>query len=244
MLGETSNHNNIVREETMTEAITEKVNAMPCDIGDSNTNSSIPSNGPQDPTSISTSTTATTTTTTTIASTAAIVAKVTGREDETKSNTTDVTTEEEETAKDVKQEPIVSSSKRSRPAYKYDPNKITLRFLFANRDGLTVTIECEPTDTVGEVKGALLSVWPEGTFLIYFVDSAIACTLVLLKHHRFNLFFLIFAACFSRPTSMFGWRQSSTCMYGKRLSNARHSHTSGLSSSYLQNTSDTRQCFS
>jgi hypothetical protein len=58
--------------------------------------------------------------------------------------------------------PVVSASKRSRPPYKYDPHKITLRFLFANRDGLTVTVECNPTDTVGEVKGALLSVWPEG----------------------------------------------------------------------------------
>ena len=62
--------------------------------------------------------------------------------------------------------PIVSSSKRSRPPYKYDPNKITLRFLFANRDGLTVTVECTPNDTVGEVKGALLSVWPEGKELV------------------------------------------------------------------------------
>lgn len=56
---------------------------------------------------------------------------------------------------------IVSSNKKSRPPYKYDPDKITLRFLFANRDGLTVTVECRPNDTVGEVKGALLSVWPE-----------------------------------------------------------------------------------
>lgn len=61
--------------------------------------------------------------------------------------------------------PVVSASKRSRPPYKYDPNKITLRFLFANRDGLTVTVECKPADTVGEVKGALLSVWPEGKIL-------------------------------------------------------------------------------
>jgi hypothetical protein len=57
---------------------------------------------------------------------------------------------------------VVSSSKKSRPPYKYDPSKITLRFLFANRDGLTVTIECDPSDTVGEAKGALLSVWPKG----------------------------------------------------------------------------------
>jgi hypothetical protein len=59
---------------------------------------------------------------------------------------------------------IVSSSKRSRPAYKFDPDKITLRFLFANRDGLTVTLECEPGDTVAEVKAALLSVWPDGKY--------------------------------------------------------------------------------
>ncbi len=58
--------------------------------------------------------------------------------------------------------PVVSSSKRTRPPYKYDPEKVTLRFLFANRDGLTVTVECKPSDTVGEVKGQLLSVWPEG----------------------------------------------------------------------------------
>jgi len=57
--------------------------------------------------------------------------------------------------------PVVSGTKRTRPPYKYDPEKLTLRFLFANRDGLTVTVECKPSDTVGEVKGQLLSVWPE-----------------------------------------------------------------------------------
>lgn len=72
------------------------------------------------------------------------------------------TTEADETST-AKSAPIVSSTKKKRPAYKYDPNKITLRFLFANRDGLAVTIECDPTDTVGEVKGALVSVWPKGT---------------------------------------------------------------------------------
>lgn len=61
--------------------------------------------------------------------------------------------------------PVVSSTKRTRPPYKYDPEKVTLRFLFANRDGLTVTVECKPGDTVGEVKGQLLSVWPEGELL-------------------------------------------------------------------------------
>lgn len=45
--------------------------------------------------------------------------------------------------------------------FKYDPNKITLKFIFANRDGVNAMIECAPTDTIAEVKGALLSVWPE-----------------------------------------------------------------------------------
>jgi len=61
---------------------------------------------------------------------------------------------------------VVSSTRKSRPPYKYDPNKITLRFLFANKDGLTVTVECKPSDTVGEVKGALISVWPDGELLV------------------------------------------------------------------------------
>jgi hypothetical protein len=43
----------------------------------------------------------------------------------------------------------------------YDPKKITLKFIFANRDGLNVILDCTPADTVGEVKGALLSLWPE-----------------------------------------------------------------------------------
>ena len=59
---------------------------------------------------------------------------------------------------------VVSSSKKSRPPFKYDPEKITLRFLFANRDGLAVTVECKLSDTVGAVKGALISVWPDGRF--------------------------------------------------------------------------------
>jgi hypothetical protein len=58
--------------------------------------------------------------------------------------------------------PIVSSTKKTRPPYKFDPEKVVLRFLFANRDGLTVTVECKPGDTVGEVKAQLLSVWPDG----------------------------------------------------------------------------------
>lgn len=47
------------------------------------------------------------------------------------------------------------------PAFVDDPNKITLKFVFANRDGLSVIIDVLPEDTVGEAKGALLSMWPE-----------------------------------------------------------------------------------
>ena len=60
--------------------------------------------------------------------------------------------------------PIMTTSAKRRPPYKYDPNRITLRFIFANRDGLAVTIECDPSDTVGGVKALLLSVWPKGEF--------------------------------------------------------------------------------
>ncbi|KAG7366878.1 ubiquitin-2/rad60 SUMO-like protein [Nitzschia inconspicua] len=72
----------------------------------------------------------------------------------------DTTTSKEEN-QSLAAGPVVSSTKRTRPPYKYDPEKVTLRFLFANRDGLTVTVECKPGDTVGEVKGQLLSVWPK-----------------------------------------------------------------------------------
>mmetsp|Transcript_15832 Transcript_15832/g.28736 ORF Transcript_15832/g.28736 Transcript_15832/m.28736 type:complete len:211 (+) Transcript_15832:218-850(+) len=53
-------------------------------------------------------------------------------------------------------------SGRSEPVpFVYDPKKISLKFIFANRDGVYAVVDCKPTDTVGEVKGALLSMWPE-----------------------------------------------------------------------------------
>jgi hypothetical protein len=70
---------------------------------------------------------------------------------------------EENQARPSTPPPILTTSGKKRPPYTYDPNKVTLRFIFANRDGLAVTIECKPADTVGDVKGALLSVWPKGT---------------------------------------------------------------------------------
>lgn len=51
--------------------------------------------------------------------------------------------------------------KQEPPPFIDDPSKITLKFIFANRDGIVVTVDCKPTDTVGEVKGVLLSMWPD-----------------------------------------------------------------------------------
>lgn len=59
---------------------------------------------------------------------------------------------------------IAPSAKTPRIAskeYVYDPTKLTLKFIFANRDGVNVVLECKPSDTVGEVKGVLLSMWPQ-----------------------------------------------------------------------------------
>lgn len=65
--------------------------------------------------------------------------------------------------KEPKKDEVLKSSIRKRTPFTYNPDKVSLRFIFANRDGVSVTIDCEPADTVGEVKGALLSAWPKGT---------------------------------------------------------------------------------
>jgi hypothetical protein len=66
---------------------------------------------------------------------------------------------------DPKPQPKASSPpSKAGNAFVHDPDKITLRFLFAGRDGTHVIIDCKPNDTVGEVKGALMSCWPEGEF--------------------------------------------------------------------------------
>lgn len=57
--------------------------------------------------------------------------------------------------------PKETKSKRPQlPPFIDDPSKITIKFIFANRDGLFVIIDCKPGDTVGEVKGQLMSMWP------------------------------------------------------------------------------------
>ena len=69
-----------------------------------------------------------------------------------------------------------ASSKKAEPKpFVYDPNKISLKFIFANRDGINVIVECNNTDTVGEVKGALLSMWPEGKCTYTYI-TCVSCT--------------------------------------------------------------------
>ena len=58
-------------------------------------------------------------------------------------------------------QPLEVEAPSQTKTFVYDPNKITLKFIFANRDGLHVILDCNPADTVGEVKGALLSLWPD-----------------------------------------------------------------------------------
>lgn len=41
------------------------------------------------------------------------------------------------------------------------PDAVKLKFIFANKDGLTVMVSCKLTDSVGEVKGVLMSMWPD-----------------------------------------------------------------------------------
>lgn len=75
----------------------------------------------------------------------------------------------------------------SRLPYKYDPDKITLRFLFANRDGLTVTVTCNPSDTIGEVKGALISIWPKGkNFFLICCLLVVETTVFLTSSHSYT----------------------------------------------------------
>mmetsp|Transcript_1459 Transcript_1459/g.2319 ORF Transcript_1459/g.2319 Transcript_1459/m.2319 type:complete len:178 (+) Transcript_1459:337-870(+) len=57
-----------------------------------------------------------------------------------------------------KQEESVSDDKT---APEEDVEKINIKFVFANRDGVNVVFNFEPSYTVGEVKGMLLSMWPD-----------------------------------------------------------------------------------
>ena len=94
--------------------------------------------------------------------------KTNGDETETNISDDEVSAEGGEESTPVEEEVAKEETpKSSQPGpYVYDPNKITLKFIFANRDGVKVILECKPEDTVGEVKGALLSMWPESEFII------------------------------------------------------------------------------
>jgi len=58
-------------------------------------------------------------------------------------------------------EPKLLSPTKSEVDFAYESGKVSIKFLFANRDGLNVRIQCELSDTVATVKGSLLSLWPE-----------------------------------------------------------------------------------
>lgn len=64
---------------------------------------------------------------------------------------------------------VVSALKREESAdetaQEEDMEKINIKFVFANRDGVNVVFNFDPSYTVGEVKGMLLSMWPDGEFI-------------------------------------------------------------------------------
>ena len=86
-----------------------------------------------------------------------------GDDAETNPSSSEASAEKEDTPIEEprKPEPVITTPSKPK-SFVYDPNKITLRFIFANKDGVSVILECDPSDTVGEVKGALLSMWPDG----------------------------------------------------------------------------------
>ncbi len=43
-----------------------------------------------------------------------------------------------------------------------DTNMVKIKFIFANRDGINVEIECSLNDTIGAITKDLQSKWPEG----------------------------------------------------------------------------------
>mmetsp|Transcript_24882 Transcript_24882/g.47703 ORF Transcript_24882/g.47703 Transcript_24882/m.47703 type:complete len:165 (-) Transcript_24882:479-973(-) len=126
--------------------------------------------------------------------------------------------------------PAATSSSRSEPVpFVYDPDKTSLKFIFANRDGLHVILDCKPADTIGEVKGALLSLWPEGkrqfclavfsvALFTYFITNDILGTnnLLQMNHHA------------QRNAGMLGGRQNKADMHGEGNAIARHKDIRGL----------------
>lgn len=56
------------------------------------------------------------------------------------------------------------SKKSSTDCFVYDPTKISVKFLFANRDGIHVLVKFNTDDTVRDMKGALIQAWPDSKF--------------------------------------------------------------------------------
>lgn len=48
-----------------------------------------------------------------------------------------------------------------------ESDSIRLKFIFANRDGVHVEIECLPSDTIETITKSLQSKWPEGKFFLF-----------------------------------------------------------------------------
>lgn len=55
----------------------------------------------------------------------------------------------------------VTSSLSLDKNYVHDPQKIAIKFIFANRDGLNVYVKSFPTDSVHVLKQSLISLWPK-----------------------------------------------------------------------------------
>ena len=119
--------------------------------------------------------------------------KTNGDETETNISDDEVSAEGGGESTPVEEEVVKEETpKSSQPGpYVYDPNKITLKFIFANRDGVKVILECKPEDTVGEVKGALLSMWPESEFIICAYHIMYDTSCVLLFETNIVLHFII-----------------------------------------------------
>jgi Ubiquitin-2 like Rad60 SUMO-like len=140
------------------------------------------------------------------------------RTNDTSTNTTTRTPpkEDEKPVKDDDTVPEDSEAAAPRDAANNINNvkkkMLNLRFLFANRDGLSVSIQCDPADTVGEVKGALISVWPKGTWI--FCDSFE--TIMMMDSLIFQLFVSISFPLLEMPTCSDGDDLRLICM-GKGL---------------------------
>ena len=52
------------------------------------------------------------------------------------------------------------------PTENADANTIRIKFIFANRDGVNVEIECSLNDTIAAITQNLQSKWPKGELVL------------------------------------------------------------------------------